>query len=143
MILSYAIWIPIVFGLLILIYGSERPSTGVKYLALVGAILGFIATLPLIANFDVANAGMQFVEKHSWIPRYDINYYLGVDGISVWFVVLTAFINIFVVIAAWEVITEKASQYYAAFMILSGLMIGVFSALDGLLFYIFFFSTSC
>ncbi|NDA85554.1 MAG: NADH-quinone oxidoreductase subunit M, partial [Burkholderiaceae bacterium] len=141
MILSYAIWIPIVFGLLILIYGSERPSTGVKYLALVGAILGFIATLPLIVNFDVANAGMQFVEKHSWIPRYDINYYLGVDGISVWFVVLTAFINIFVVIAAWEVITEKASQYYAAFMILSGLMIGVFSALDGLLFYIFFEAT--
>ena len=141
MILSYAIWIPIVFGLIILIYGSERPSAGVRYLALFGAILGFIATLPLITNFDLANPGMQFVEKFSWIPRYDINYSLGVDGISVWFVVLTAFINIFVVIAAWEVITEKVSQYYAAFMILSGLMIGVFSALDGLLFYIFFEAT--
>ena len=70
MILSYAIWIPIVFGLMILVYGSERPSTGVKYLALFGAILGFVATLPLITNFDIANAGMQFVEKHSWIPRY-------------------------------------------------------------------------
>jgi NADH-quinone oxidoreductase subunit M len=141
MILSYAIWIPIVFGLIILIYGSERPSAGIRYLALFGAVFGFIATLPLISNFDLANPGMQFVEKISWIPRYDINYYLGVDGISVWFVVLTAFINIFVVIAAWEVITEKVSQYYAAFMILSGLMIGVFSALDGLLFYIFFEAT--
>jgi diadenosine tetraphosphate (Ap4A) HIT family hydrolase len=141
MILSYAIWIPIVFGLIILIYGSERPLAGIRYLALFGAVFGFIATLPLISNFDLANPGMQFVEKISWIPRYDINYYLGVDGISVWFVVLTAFINIFVVIAAWEVITEKVSQYYAAFMILSGLMIGVFSALDGLLFYIFFEAT--
>ena len=89
MILSYAIWIPIVFGLIILIYGSERPSAGIRYLALFGAVFGFIATLPLISNFDLANPGMQFVEKISWIPRYDINYYLGVDGISVWFVVLT------------------------------------------------------
>ena len=117
MILSYAIWIPIVFGLMILVYGSERPSLGIKYLALFGAILGFAATLPLIIHFDIANPGMQFVEKLAWIPRYDIHYHLGVDGISVWFVVLTAFINIFVVIAAWEVITEKASQYYAAFKI--------------------------
>ncbi|WP_108468845.1 NADH-quinone oxidoreductase subunit M [Polynucleobacter difficilis] len=141
MILSYAIWIPIVFGLIILIYGSERPSSGVRYLALFGAVLGFIATLPLVLRFDETTAGMQFVEKFSWIERYDINYHLGVDGISVWFVVLTAFINIFVVVAAWEVITEKVSQYLASFMILSGLMIGVFSALDGMLFYVFFEAT--
>ena len=99
MILSYAIWIPIVFGLIILIYGSERPSSGVRYLALFGAVLGFIATLPLVLHFDETTAGMQFVERFSWIERYDINYHLGVDGISVWFVVLTAFINIFVVVA--------------------------------------------
>ena len=141
MILSYAIWIPIVFGLIILIYGSERPSSGVRYLALFGAVLGFIATLPLVLHFDETTAGMQFVERFSWIERYDINYHLGVDGISVWFVVLTAFINIFVVVAAWEVITEKVSQYLASFMILSGLMIGVFSALDGMLFYVFFEAT--
>jgi len=141
MILSYAIWIPIVFGLIILIYGSERPSSGVRYLALFGSVLGFIATLPLVFRFDETTAAMQFVEKFSWIERYDINYHLGVDGISVWFVVLTAFINIFVVVAAWEVITEKVSQYLASFMILSGLMIGVFAALDGMLFYVFFEAT--
>jgi NADH-quinone oxidoreductase subunit M len=141
MILSYAIWIPILFGLIILFYGSERPSSGVRWLSLFGSVLGFVATLPLILNFDIANPGMQFVEKLSWIPRYDINYHLGIDGISVWFIVLTAFINIFVVIAAWEVIDKKVSQYMASFMILSGLMIGVFSALDGLLFYVFFEAT--
>ena len=141
MILSYAIWTPIVFGLIILIFGSEKPSAGVRWLSLIGAILGFIATLPLIIQFDIANPGMQFVEKLSWIPRYDINYYLGIDGISVCFIVLTAFINIFVVIAAWEVIDTKVSQYMASFMILSGLMIGVFCALDALLFYVFFEAT--
>ena len=141
MILSYAIWTPIVFGLIILFYGSEKPSAGVRWLALIGSIIGFIATLPLIIQFDIANPGMQFVEKISWIPRYDINYYLGIDGISVWFIVLTAFINIFVVIAAWEVIDKKVSQYMASFLILSGLMIGVFCALDALLFYVFFEAT--
>ena len=132
MILSYAIWIPIFFGIIILFYGSERPTAGVRWLALFGSVLGFIATLPLIIHFDIANPGMQFVEKISWIPRYDINYYLGIDGISVWFIVLTAFINILVVIAAWEVIDKKVSQYMASFLILSGLMIGVFAALDAL-----------
>jgi NADH-quinone oxidoreductase subunit M len=141
MILSYAIWIPIIFGLIILFYGSERSSAGVRWLSLFGSVLGFVATLPLILNFDIANPGMQFVEKLNWIPRYDINYHLGIDGISVWFIVLTAFINIFVVVAAWEVIDKKVSQYMASFMILSGLMIGVFSALDGLLFYVFFEAT--
>ncbi|MEY3799290.1 MAG: hypothetical protein RLZZ406_591 [Pseudomonadota bacterium] len=141
MILSYAIWTPIVFGLIILIFGSEKPSAGVRWLALIGAILSFIATLPLIIQFDIANPGIQFIEKFNWIPRYDINYYLGIDGISVWFIVLTAFINIFVVIAAWEVIDTKVSQYMASFMFLSGLMIGVFCALDALLFYVFFEAT--
>lgn len=141
MILSYAIWIPIIFGLIILFYGSDKPSASVRWLALIGAILGFIATLPLIIQFDITNPGMQFIEKMSWIPRYDINYYLGIDGISVWFIVLTAFINIIVVIAAWEVIDTKVSQYMASFMILSGLMIGVFCALDALLFYVFFEAT--
>ncbi len=141
MILSFAIWIPIFFGLIILFYGSEKPSAGVRWLALVGSILGFIATLPLIVQFDIANPGMQFIEKISWIPRYDINYTLGVDGISVWFIVLTAFINVIVVIAGWEVIQTKVSQYFASFMILSGLMIGVFAALDAMLFYVFFEAT--
>ena len=141
MTLSFAIWTPIFFGLVLLMFGSDKSTVGLRYLAFFGAVVSFIATLPLVLNFDVANAGMQFVEKVSWIPRYDINYYLGVDGISVWFIVLTAFINIFIVIAAWEVIHVKVSQYFAAFMILSGLMIGVFAALDALLFYVFFEAT--
>ena len=141
MILSFAIWTPIFFGLVLLIFGSDKSTVGLRYLALFGAVISFLATLPLVLNFDIANAGMQFVEKVSWIPRYDINYYLGVDGISVWFIVLTAFINIFIVIAAWDVIQVKVSQYFAAFMILSGLMIGVFAALDALLFYVFFEAT--
>ncbi|MBJ7379923.1 MAG: NADH-quinone oxidoreductase subunit M [Polynucleobacter sp.] len=141
MILSLSIWLPIAFGCLILLVGSEQRSKGTRYLALIGSAISFLVTLPLLTGFDLANPGMQFVEKVSWIPRYDINYYLGVDGISVWFIVLTAFINLIVVIAAWEVITEKVSQYFAAFLILAGLMIGVFAALDGLLFYVFFEAT--
>src|SRR5690606_6447247 len=96
---------------------------------------------PLIQKFDNAAHGMQFVETHKWIEIFNINYTLGVDGLSLWFVVLTAFITIFVVIAAWEVIEKRVAQYMGAFLILSGLMIGVFCALDGLLFYVFFEST--
>lgn len=141
MTLSLAIWIPIAFGLIILGSGSDRSAGYVRVMSLIGALISFAVTLPLIADFDTGSAAMQFVENVSWVPRYDINYHLGVDGISVWFVVLTAFINVIVVIAGWEVITEKVAQYMAAFMILSGLMIGVFAALDGLLFYMFFEAT--
>jgi NADH-quinone oxidoreductase subunit M len=106
----------------------------VRWLALVGSIIGFIATLPLVISFDIANPGMQFVKKSSWIPTLRYQLFLGIDGISVWFIVLTAFINSFCgVIAAWEVIDTKVSQYMASFMIFLGLMIGVFAALDALL----------
>ena len=84
---------------------------------------------------------MQFVEKTSWIEAFNVNYHLGVDGISLWFVLLTAFITIIVVLAGWEVITSRVAQYMAAFLILSGLMVGVFAALDGMLFYVFFEAT--
>ncbi len=141
MILSLAIWTPIAFGLIILGSGSDRNPGYVRVMSLIAALISFAITLPLVAEFDTTTAAMQFVEKAAWIPRYDINYYLGVDGISMWFVVLTALITVIVVIAAWEVITEKVAQYMAAFLILSGLMIGVFAALDGLLFYMFFEAT--
>lgn len=141
MTLSLAIWIPIAFGLIILGSGSDRSAGYVRVMSLIGALISFAVTLPLVIDFDTSSAAMQFVENVSWVPRYDINYHLGVDGISVWFVVLTAFINVIVVIAGWEVITERVAQYMAAFMILSGLMIGVFAALDGLLFYMFFEAT--
>ena len=142
MILSYAIWLPVIFGLIILFTGSDNSKGYVRVMALIGALISFAVTLPLVTGFDTSTASMQFVEQVGWIPRYDINYFLGVDGISMWFVFLTAFITVIVVIAAWEVIETNVAQYMAAFLILSGLMIGVFAALDGLLFYVFFEATS-
>ncbi|HEU4621041.1 MAG TPA: NADH-quinone oxidoreductase subunit M [Burkholderiaceae bacterium] len=139
--LSLAIWLPIAFGLVLLALGNDRNANVVRGLALLGALVSFLVTLPLISGFDASTAAMQFVEQRPWIERFKINYHLGVDGLSVWFVVLTAFITVIVVISAWEVITERVSQYMAAFLILSGIMVGVFSALDGILFYVFFEAT--
>lgn len=139
--LSLAIWTPIVFGLVILPLGRDSQASLARWLALAGSVLGFLVTLPLYTGFRAGTAQMQFVEKAPWIERFNIYYHLGVDGISLWFVLLTAFITIIVVIAGWEVIQKKVNQYMAAFLILSGLMIGVFAALDGLLFYVFFEAT--
>ena len=139
--LSIAIWTPIAFGIVLLALGRDEQAGTVRWVALVGAIVSLLVTLPLYSGFKLDTAAMQFVEKASWIERFNVNYHLGVDGISVWFVILTAFINVIVIIAGWEVITRKVNQYMAAFLILSGLMIGVFSALDGLLFYVFFEAT--
>lgn len=139
--LSLAIWTPIAFGVLLLALGRDDQARAVRWLALIGALIGLVVTLPLYQGFDVNSAGMQFVEKALWIERFNIHYHLGVDGISFWFVPLTAFITVIVVIASWESITERVNQYMGAFLILSGLMIGVFSALDGLLFYVFFEAT--
>ncbi|AST32547.1 NADH-quinone oxidoreductase subunit M [Ralstonia solanacearum] len=141
MVLSFAIWLPIFFGVLVLASGSDLNPGYVRWMSLIGSLISFVITLPLITRFDKSTAAMQFVEKSSWVERFHISYYLGVDGISMWFVVLTAFITVIVVISAWEVITERVAQYMAAFLILSGLMIGVFAALDGLLFYVFFEAT--
>jgi NADH-quinone oxidoreductase subunit M len=139
--LSVSIWLPILAGMLLLALGRDEYAPVVRWMALVAAISGFLITIPLVTGFDAASAAMQFEEKLPWIERFSVNYHLGVDGISVWFVLLTAFITIIVVISAWEVITERVHQYMGAFLILSGLMIGVFSALDGLLFYVFFEAT--
>ncbi|MFT3816266.1 MAG: NADH-quinone oxidoreductase subunit M [Rubrivivax sp.] len=139
--LSLSIWMPIAFGVLLLAIGSDRNAGLVRALALVGSLLSFAVTLPLISGFDRKTAALQFVEKQPWIDRFNVFYYLGVDGLSVWFVLLTAFITVIVVIAGWEVITEKVAQYMGAFLILSGLMVGVFCAADALLFYVFFEAT--
>jgi len=139
--LSVAIWLPIAFGVILLALGRSENPGAARWTALVGSVLSFLVTLPLITGFDTGTAAMQFVENLSWIERFNVRYHLGVDGISVWFVLLTAFITVIVVVAAWEVIQERAHQYLGAFLILSGLMIGVFSALDGLLFYVFFEAT--
>ncbi|KQO13706.1 NADH:ubiquinone oxidoreductase subunit M [Acidovorax sp. Leaf76] len=139
--LSLAIWSPIAFGVLLLAIGRDEHARAVRWLALVGAVIGFLVTLPLYEGFQLGTAAMQFVEKAAWIERFNVHYHLGVDGISFWFVPLTAFITVIVVVASWESITERVNQYMGAFLILSGLMIGVFTALDGMLFYVFFEAT--
>jgi len=139
--LSLVIWTPIVFGLLLLAVGRDEHAETARWVALVGALVSFLFTLPLYGQFNNASAAMQFVENAPWIERFNINYHLGLDGISFWFVLLTAFINLVVVIAGWQVITSRVNQYMGAFLILSGLMIGVFCALDGMLFYVFFEAT--
>ena len=139
--LSLAIWLPILAGLLVLAAGGERNAPLARAIALVGAIFGFLVTIPLYSGFDAHQAGMQFVELAPWIPRFNVHYHLGVDGISVLFVLLNSFITPLVVITGWSVIDKKVAQYYASFLILSGLMNGVFAALDGVLFYVFFEAT--
>jgi NADH-quinone oxidoreductase subunit M len=139
--LSLAIWTPIFFGAVLLALGRDDQARTVRWIALIGAIVSLLVTLPLYSRFDVGTSAMQFVEQVSWIDRFNISYHLGLDGLSFWFVLLTAFITVIVVIAGWEVITERVNQYYGAFLILSGIMIGVFCALDAVLFYVFFEAT--
>jgi NADH-quinone oxidoreductase subunit M len=139
--LSVAIWLPILVGGVLLALGRDEHAGTVRWIALLGAIASFLVTVPLVTRFDVTTAAMQFQEKLPWIERFKVFYHLGVDGISVWFVLLTAFITVIVVISAWQVITVRVNQYMGAFLILSGLMVGVFCALDGLLFYVFFEAT--
>jgi len=139
--LSVAIWLPIIIGAVLLAIGRDQNANVVRWIALLGSIASFLVTVPLITAFDMKTASMQFQEKLPWIERFNVFYHLGVDGISVWFVLLTAFITVVVVISAWEVITERVHQYMGAFLILSGVMVGVFCAIDGLLFYVFFEAT--
>jgi NADH-quinone oxidoreductase subunit M len=122
----------------VLATGADRNAPLARMLALAVAVAGFVVTLPLYTGFDTTTSAMQFVEMTSWVPRFNINYHLGVDGISVLFVILNAFITITVVLAGWKVIDDRVAQYMAAFLIMSGLMNGIFSALDGVLFYVFF-----
>ncbi|MGQ0547774.1 MAG: NADH-quinone oxidoreductase subunit M [Betaproteobacteria bacterium] len=137
MLLSAAIWIPIAAGLLLL----AVPERLVRPIALAGAVAGFLVTLPLYTGFDVQSAGFQFELELPWIERFNVNYHLGVDGISVLFVLLNSFITVLVVVAGWSVVETRVSQYFAAFLVMSGLLNGVFSALDAVLFYVFFEAT--
>src|SRR5690606_32000119 len=136
--LSLAIWTPIIGAFIVLLTGDDRNARIARPLALISAIAGLLVTIPLYTGFDHATANMQFVEQYAWIERFNINYFLGVDGLSVLFILLNSFITIFVVIAAWEVIETRVAQYMAAFLMMSGLINGIFSALDGVLFYVFF-----
>jgi NADH-quinone oxidoreductase subunit M len=134
--LSILIWLPIIGGILVLLIGESRIVLG-RWVALAVSVATLALSLPLLKWFNTGTPAFQFTERHPWIPRFHADYYLGVDGISLPLVVLTAFMTVPVIIAGWKVIQSRAAQYYAAFLILEGLMIGVFVSLDSLLFYFF------
>ncbi|BBI99059.1 NADH-quinone oxidoreductase subunit M [Ferrigenium kumadai] len=136
-VISVAIWLPIIFGVLVLATGDDKNAPLARILALVGSVLGFLVTIPLYTGFVRDTSQMQFIEMHDWITRFNIHYYLGVDGISVLFILLTAFFTPLVVLAGWQSIEKRVAQYMASFLIMSGIMIGVFAALDSILFYVF------
>ncbi|MBX3671698.1 MAG: NADH-quinone oxidoreductase subunit M [Burkholderiales bacterium] len=138
-ILSLVTWLPIAFGVAVLAVGNDRNPAPARWTALVGAILGFLACLPLWTGFSTATGGaMQFEELRPWIPLFNVNYHLGVDGISMPLIALNSFMTVLVVVAHWEVVTDKVAQYLAAFLVMSGLINGTFAALDAILFYVFF-----
>ena len=135
--LSLLIWFPVVGGVLVLATGGDRRAMTARWLALGISVATFIFSIPLWTGFNRSTANMQFVERSTWIERFNIEYFLGVDGISVPLVLLTTILTIVVVAAGWKVIQSRVAQYFAAFLIMEGLMIGVFCALDGILFYLF------
>ena len=135
--LSVVIWLPIVFGGLVLATGNDRNAPLARLIALLGALLGLLVALPLYTGFDRMTSAMQFVELKPWISQFNIHYYLGVDGISLLLVLLNCFFTLIVVIAGWQVIEKRVAQYMASFLIMSGLINGVFASLDAVLFYVF------
>jgi len=135
--LSLLIWLPILGGVLTLMAGNSRPQAA-RWIALAVAAGTLVLTVPLLAGFNAGGEVMQFIERHAWIPSYSIEYNLGADGISIALIALTTLTTVLVLIGAWTAIDKRVSQYYAALLILEGLMIGVFSAMDALLFYVFF-----
>ncbi|HET7062536.1 MAG TPA: NADH-quinone oxidoreductase subunit M [Nitrosospira sp.] len=135
--LSLIIWLPIVAGIGVLATGGDRNAQMARWIALVGATVGFLVAIPLYTRFDPSTNAMQFVEHSVWIERFNIHYHLGVDGIAMPLILLNCFITPLVVIAGWEVISKRVSQYMGAFLIMSGIVNGVFSALDAILFYVF------
>ncbi len=139
--LSIVIWAPMLAAVAVLLTGSDRNAAFARWFALAGSLAGFLAALPLWIGFDRSLPGMQFEEIIPWIETLNINYHLGIDGISLLLILLNCFTTVVVVIAGWQVIQSHVSQYMAAFLFLSGLMNGVFSALDAALFYVFFEAT--
>ncbi len=135
--LSLLIWLPILGGAFSLFAGNKRPELA-RWIALAFAVLTFVLSIPLFTGFTMGSAEMQFVELHPWVPAYDINYHLGVDGLSVPLIGLTTLVGVLVLIGAWGSVEKRVAQYFACLMLLEGAMIGVFCALDSMLFYVFF-----
>ncbi|MSP99135.1 MAG: NADH-quinone oxidoreductase subunit M [Methylotenera sp.] len=135
--LSFAIWLPVFAGIIVLAVANDNKPDATRWLALLASAVSFLATIPLYTQFNFAEGGFQFQEGFRWIPAFNINYHLGVDGLAVPLILLTSFTTLIVIISAWEVIQKRVAQYMACFLIMSGLMIGVFSALDAILYYVF------
>ncbi len=136
-ILSFSIWLPIAFGVAVLFTANDHKPCFTRWLALAGSVVSFLVTLPLYTHFNFAEGGFQFQERFLWIASFNIHYHLGADGLAVPLILLTSFTTMIVVLAAWEVIEKRVAQYMASFLIMSGLMIGVFSALDAIFYYVF------
>lgn len=135
--ISLIIWLPILVGIAVFATGGDRNAQTARWIALIGSVLGFLVAIPLYTGFDPATSAMQFVEKHPWFERFNVNYHIGVDGISMPLILLNCFTTPLVVIAGWQVIQERVSQYMGAFLIMSGIVNGVFASLDAVLFYVF------
>ncbi len=135
--LSFLIWFPVLGGLVVLLTGNDRRAAATRWIALATGLITFFVSVPLWVRFQRGVPDMQFVERTDWISRFHIEYFLGVDGISMPLVLLTTLLTVVVIVAGWEVIKVRVAQYFAAFLIMEGLMIGVFCALDGVLFYLF------
>lgn len=135
--LSLVIWMPIFVGIVVLATGGDHNARLARWLALVGSILSLLVAIPLYIQFDPIMSGMQFVEYHAWIERFNIHYHLGVDGIAIPLILLNCFTTPLVVIAGWQVISNRVSQYMGAFLVMSGIVNGVFSSLDAILFFVF------
>ncbi len=136
-IVSFCIWMPVFAGVAVLFTSNDHKPNVTRWLALMGGIAAFLVTIPLYTHFNFSDGGFQFQEGFAWIPAFHINYHLGVDGIAAPLILLTSFTTVIVIISAWQVIEKRVAQYMASFLIMSGLMIGVFSALDAILYYVF------
>ncbi len=135
--LSLVIWLPIFVGVVVFATGGDRNARLAKWLALIGSVLSLLVAIPLYTQFDPIMSGMQFVEYHAWIERFNVHYHLGVDGIAIPLILLNCFTTPLVVIAGWQVISNRVSQYMGAFLVMSGIVNGVFSSLDAILFFVF------
>ena len=135
--LSLIIWLPIIFGFAVFATGNDQNARLARWISLAGSVLGLLVAIPLYTSFDSTTSAMQFVENHVWFEHFNVNYHVGVDGISMPLILLNCFITPLVILAGWEGIKERVSQYMGAFLVMSGIVNGVFAALDALLFYAF------
>lgn len=139
--LNLLIWLPILGGVFVLLTGDDNNPNISRYLSLFTVLLCLIMCVPLVSGFDLQTFGMQYIEDIPWMPALGINYSLGIDGLSLLLIVLSIFTNLIVILATWDSITKRVAQYLSAFLIMQGLLVGVFSAMDAILFYIFWEAT--